>query len=94
MAGQSARHRLEQRIAHGVAMAIVDRFEAVEIDEQQRRLAFVALQISKRALEFALETAAVDYLEQRIDVGARLEIGDGGACLREFGLEPLDFGQK
>ena len=76
MAGEFARHRLEQGVAGGVAVLVVDRLEAVEIDEQQRRLAFVALQIGERALELALEAAPVEDVEQRIDVGARLQFGD------------------
>ena len=81
MADELARHRFEQGIAGGVAVAVVDRLEAVEIDEQQHRLAVVALQVGERALELALEAAPVEDVEQRIDVGARFELGDGALRL-------------
>ena len=95
MAGELARHRLEQRVAGGVAVLVVDRLEAVEIDEQQRRLALVALQIGERALELALEAAPVEDVEQRIDVGARFEFGDRALAPAAMSrLEPLDLGQQ
>ena len=47
-----------------MAMTVVDRLEAVEVDEQQRGLRAVALYMGERALEFALETAAVEDIEQ------------------------------
>src|SRR5476651_1905246 len=94
MAGELARHRLEQGIAGGVAVLVVDRLEAVEIDEQQRRLALVALQIGERALELALEAAPVEDIEQWIDVGARFEFADGAMRTGDVGLEPLDLGQQ
>jgi NOL1/NOP2/fmu family ribosome biogenesis protein len=63
MTDELARHRFEQSIAGGVAAAVVDRLEAVEIDEQQHRLAVVALQVGERALEFALEAAPIENVE-------------------------------
>src|SRR6516164_8113776 len=44
-------HRLEQGITGRVAPAIVDRFEAVEVDEQDGKQLARALQTGKRALE-------------------------------------------
>ena len=94
MGGQLARHRLEQRIAGGVAVLIVDRLEAVEIDIKQRRRRAVALDISQRALQLALEAAPVEDIEQRVDVGARLKLGDAGASLVQLALEALDLGAQ
>ena len=64
-----------------MAMAIVDRLEAVEIEINQRGAGTVALDVSERTLEFALEAAAIERLGQRIDVDPRLEIQDAGAGL-------------
>ena len=95
MADKLARHRLEQSVAGGVAVLVVDYLEAVEIDKQQRHLAFVALQIGERALELALEAAPVEVedVEQRIDLGAQLQLRNLQLRLDQLALDPLDFGQ-
>ena len=49
-------------------MAIIDRLELVEVDIDERGAHAVALEVSERALEFALEAAAVERFGQRIDV--------------------------
>ena len=87
-------HRLEQRIAGGVAVPVVDRLEAVEVDEHQRGGGAVAFHIGERALELAIEAAPVEDVEQRIDVGARLQLGDLPFRLDQFGLEPFDLRQQ
>ena len=76
VADQLARDRLEQRIAGAMAVAVVDALEAVEIDEHQRGLGPVTLHMRERPLELALEAAAVEDVEQRIDVGAGLKLSD------------------
>ncbi len=38
-------YRLEQGVARAMAVTVVDRLEAVEVDEHQRRLRAVALHI-------------------------------------------------
>ena len=40
---QAFGHRLQQLVANGVALRVIDQFEAVEIDIQHRNLAFVAV---------------------------------------------------
>ena len=90
-AGEPGRHRLEQRVAGGVAVAVVDRLEAVEIDEHQYRRGGVALHIGERARQFALKTAPVENFEQRIDIGARLQFGNLPFRLDQFQFEPLDL---
>jgi hypothetical protein len=86
--------RLEHRVAGGVAVAIVDRLEVVEIEIDQRRARAVTLDVSERALEFALEAAAVERLGERIDVDPRLELANAGARSFEFAGKPLDLGGK
>ena len=71
-----AGHRLEQRVAGGVAVPVVDRLEAVEVDEHQRCRSAVALDEGQRAPELTLEAAAIEYVEHGIDVGALFQLGD------------------
>ena len=59
-----------------MAVAVVDRLEAIEIEIDQRRSRAVAADIAERAIELALKTTPVEDIEQRIDVGARLQLGD------------------
>ena len=47
--------------------------------------------MSECALELALEAAAVENIQQRIDVGARLEVADARARDGKLALEALDF---
>ena len=73
MVQQHGRDRLEHGVAGGVAVTVVHRLEPVEIDIDQRRAGAVAFDVSQRALELALETAAVQHVGQRIDVDPRFE---------------------
>ena len=79
MGDEFARRRLEQRIAGGVTVPIIDCLEAVEVDIDKRGRGAVALHVSERALEIAFSAAAIEDIEQRVDVGARLEFGNPGA---------------
>ena len=79
------RDRLEHGVAGGVAVPVVDRLETVEIEIDQRGAGPVALDVSERALELALEAAAVERLGQRIDVDPRLELDDARACGLQLG---------
>jgi hypothetical protein len=60
MRGELACHRLEQRVAGSMAVCIIDRLEAVEVDIDQRRFGSVALDIGERALELTLEAASIE----------------------------------
>ncbi len=94
MGDELSRYRLEQGVTGAMAMAVVDCLEAVEVDEHQRGLCAVALDVRKRALEFALEPAAVEDIEQRIDIGTRLQLPNARARNGNLALEPLDLGQQ
>src|SRR5262249_38683085 len=94
MAGDLARDGLEQRVAGPVAVAVVDRFETVEVHEHQRGRGAIALGMGERAFEFAFEAAAIEDIGQWVDVGARLERADAGTRHRKLALETLDFGQQ
>src|SRR6266508_6751466 len=92
MAVEHHRHRLEHGVPRRVAVAVVDRLEAVEIEVEERRARSVALHIGERALELALEAAPVEYIGEWIDVGARFERRQLAARRRQLALEPLDLG--
>ena len=77
-----------------MAIPVVYRFEAVEIDEHQSGLRAVTLHMGERALELALEAAAVEDVEQWIDVGARLEFADPRTRDGKLAFETLIFGQQ
>src|SRR5262249_8410757 len=94
MAGDLARDGLEQRVAGPVAVEVVDRIEIVEVHEHHRGRCAIAFGMGERAFEFALEPAAIEDIEQGVDVGARLELTDAGTRHRELTLQTLDFGQQ
>ena len=94
MRDERRRDRLEHGVAGAVAVAVVDRLEAVEIDIDQRRAGAVALDVSQRALELALETAAVEHVGQRIDVDPRLEIQNARARILQLRRQRVDLGGK
>jgi len=87
-------HRLEERVARGMAVAVVDGLEPVEIDIDERGAGAVTLGVGERALQLALEAASVEHVGERIDLGARLEIGHLRPCGGKLTREPLDlFGE-
>jgi hypothetical protein len=59
-----------------MAATVVDRLEVIEIDIDERRARAVALDIGERALEFALKTAPVEDIGERIDVDPCLKLAD------------------
>ena len=70
---QLGRQRLgdpdDELVAGGVAEAVVDVFEVVEVDEQQRAARVVAAHVRELVLERALEAAAVEQPGERVVVG-------------------------
>ena len=73
---------IEQRVAGGVAEAVVDRLEVVEVDEQDRELAAVALEPRRGVVDAVAEQRLVGEPGQR--VVERL--------VRELVLQPAVFG--
>src|SRR5262249_59045123 len=67
-----ARQRLQEGVTGGVAMAVVDRFKAVEIDKHQRRMSPITLYVRERAFELAFKAPTIENIQQRINVGTRL----------------------
>jgi hypothetical protein len=50
--------------------------------------------MSERPLELALETPAVEDVEEWVNVGARLEFADPPTCDGKLAFETLIFGQQ
>src|SRR6185312_7914345 len=67
-----------------VAVPVVDRLEAVEVDIHEHRRRAVALHEGDRARGLALEAAAVEHVEHGVGIGALLELGH-----RPFGADEL-----
>ena len=59
-------------VAGGVPERIIDRLEAVDIQQDQRPARPIALDIGNRALQLVLETAAVGNPEEKIGVRGSL----------------------
>ena len=90
-AHQRRRDRLEDGVARGMAVTVVHRLEIVEVEIDQRRAGAIALDVSQRAFELALEAAAVEDIGERIDVDARFKLGNPGARDFEFRRKRVDF---
>ena len=59
-AGDAATDLAQRLVAHRVAQAVVDQLEAVDVDEQQREAALVALGLRQRMAEALGEEGAVE----------------------------------
>ena len=101
MARQRLGHRLEDGIAGRMAMRIIDRFEIIDIDVNERGAGVVALDIGERARQLPLEAVAIENVEQRIDIDLRLQLHQlrlHASELRlqgcELGLDHFDFRHK
>src|SRR5262245_22963572 len=77
-----------------MAVAVIDRFEVIKINEHDRGLRAVALHISDRASELAFKAAAVENVQQWIDVRARLQLPDARTRNSDLALQPVDFRQQ
>ncbi len=83
---------LQDGVTGGMTMLVVDRLELVDVEIKKRRRIAVTLDESQRTLQFALEPAAAEDIEQRVEVGRRLERHDLGPRRRQLRLEPFDLG--
>jgi predicted transcriptional regulator len=84
-------NQAQQHIADRMPVPVVDVLEAVEIDEHQDGGRGVTPRISDSAPQFALEGAAVEHVEQRINVGMRLELDNALLRRRQFAAQPIDL---
>ena len=67
-----------------VAVGVVDRLEAVDVDDHHRPLAAVAGGEGDVLVQFGAEAAAVEQAGQRVVVGE----------VAQLGLSPLGLGQR
>ena len=66
---QPRRHRLQKQIADAVPQRVVDRLEAVEVDEKNRRLRRPALRRRQRLLAGFAKGHAIGQARQRVVIG-------------------------
>ena len=66
---QPQRHLLQQLVAAGVAQGVVDRLEAVEVDEQRRERHIAALGLHDDLRKVVGEQRAVGQPGQRVELG-------------------------
>jgi hypothetical protein len=70
----AARHLDQHPVANGMAKAVVDRFEAVEVEVANRQQPLVALGARQRLRQAVEEQDAVGHAGQRVIVGQALEL--------------------
>ena len=83
---QQRRHDgLQHLIAGGMAEGVVDRLQAIDVEQDQRAAGVIALDIGDRAIELALKAAPVGNLQQEVGIG-------GGLQLVRFAPAPAPIG--
>src|ERR1043165_3059341 len=65
---------LEHDIARQIAVPVIDRLEAIEVDVEQRRARAVPFHVGERARELPVEAAPVEDLGDRVNVRGCLEL--------------------
>ena len=71
---QPLAHEREQAVAGGMAEAVVDRLEAVEVEDHHREQALVAPRPGQRALEAVLEQRAVGEAREIVELRLLAEL--------------------
>jgi hypothetical protein len=77
-------------VADGMAVAVVDQLEGVEVADQQARRSVVARAVGERPRQVAQKTAPVEDAGQGILMRQRLELRRLGARRVEGGAQPFD----
>ena len=99
-AGQPRGHDAQQLVAHGVAMGVVDRLEAVEVEVEHGKALLERHGLHQRALEPFAEEAAVGQQGQVVVqrqaaraplIGAAADQFDARLRQRAAGFEELEF---
>ena len=88
---ERARHRVQRRVARGVAQRVVDPLQAVQVEEQHAMRRVVALDMGHDARQLAHEGAPVGDRQQRVLVGQLLELGDALLRRVELAAQALGF---
>ena len=74
-----------------MAERVVDRLQAVEVDEQHRCLRVVAADARDQPLELAKEAAAIRKVDQAVLVREMVELLDALLKLRNLAAQPTDL---
>jgi len=90
LAGYGLDDRLQHLVAGGVAERVVDRFEAIDVEHDQRGGGVIALDVGDGAVELALKAAPVQDSEQEVGFSGRLQGLDLRLGLREFRPQPAN----
>ena len=78
LADSTAAIGLQHLVARGVPESIVDRFQAIDVEHDQRAAGMVALDVGDGAIEFALEAAPV----RNVRAGSRYSAGACSSSIR------------
>jgi hypothetical protein len=82
--GDFARDGTQQRIAHGMAVHVVDRLEMVEVDDHQRHCLAPVVRAHEHRGAFLVQAAAVEESGQRIATGQYVRTLFGGGTDADF----------
>ena len=85
MAEQFTDNGFQHLIARGMSIGVVDRFQAIDIEHDQRAAGAVALDEGDRAIELTLEAAPVRNFQQKIGIGRGLQFVDPRLRPRQLG---------
>jgi hypothetical protein len=80
---QAARDVAQQRVADRMAQVVVDAFEAIQIEIQERRAFFAALGRGQRAVHVTHQHLAVRQARQCVEIGQILNARLGGLALAD-----------
>ena len=81
--GDARGGRLEQLVAGGMAVQVVDLLEAVEVDDHHRQLPVARLHGGDAVFQMVLERGAVGQAGQRVEMGEIEDALLGGAALAQ-----------
>ena len=73
---------------------VVDRFETVDIDEDQGSLTARSSNASNGAIETRKKPSSIGEVHQSVDVSDRIELCEPSLGFRELGTQPFNFVEK
>ncbi|MNZ45431.1 hypothetical protein D3C78_630860 [compost metagenome] len=91
--GQAHGHFLEHAVAGGMAEGVVDRLEAVEVEEYQHHPLAVPFGVLQRGVQAVLEQRAVGQVGEGVVVGQAVDALFAGLALADVGEEAHVAGQ-
>ena len=94
MLGQGHSHRVQGRIARRVAKPVVDRLEAVHVDEDQAGLGAVPLAEGQGTHQLPSEGAPVENGGQGVAVGQQFDLGQTPLHLFQLGPQGVGLGAR